>query len=69
MSSQVPELPPWKAFVVQFSRDTTSQTETFSGRVEHISSGRRVRFASREELLDALGKMIGQLGEKPDSGR
>ena len=31
-------LPVWKAFVVQFSRETNHRTRTFSGRVEHLSS-------------------------------
>ena len=30
-------LPAGKGFVVQFTRETTSQTGTFSGRVEHLS--------------------------------
>jgi len=59
----IPALPAWKAFVVQFTRDTGTRSGTFSGRVEHMSSGRRARFASREELLAALEKMIDQLGE------
>ena len=61
--ADVPTLPAWKAFVVQFSRETGTQAGTFSGRVEHISSGRRASFASTQELVAALEKMIGQLGE------
>jgi 3-hydroxyisobutyrate dehydrogenase-like beta-hydroxyacid dehydrogenase len=52
----------WKAFVVQFTRETGTQPETFSGRLEHMSSGRRATFASAEELLAALARMLGQLG-------
>ena len=59
----VPTLPVWKAFVVQFSRETKAHSGTFSGRVEHISSGCRARFASTEELLAALGKMLDDLDE------
>jgi hypothetical protein len=58
-------LPVWKAFVVQFSRETRSRAAPFSGRVEHVSSGRRVWFASRQELLTSLRKMLDDLGEKP----
>src|SRR5262245_23716738 len=63
-SPDVPALPVWKAFVVQFSRETRTATGTFSGRVEHVSSGRRARFASAQELLAVLRKMLGELGEK-----
>jgi hypothetical protein len=63
-TEEVPALPVWKAFVVQFSRETRTQTGTFSGRVEHLSSGRRSRFASKEELFAAVGTMLDQLGEE-----
>ena len=63
-SGELPALPAWKAFVVQFSRETAVQTGTFAGRVEHISSGRRARFGSTQELIAALRKMLEQLGEK-----
>lgn len=58
---EVPPLPAWKAFVVQFSRETGVEPGAFSGRVEHIESGRRARFASPDSLLAALAKMIAQL--------
>jgi hypothetical protein len=63
-SSQVPTLPVWKAFVVQFTRETTSETGTFSGRIEHLSSGRRTRFSSQQELIAVLEKMLDALGEE-----
>jgi hypothetical protein len=62
-SEDVPALPVWKAFVVQFTRETSSQTGAFSGRIEHLSSGRRARFASTKELLATLGRMLDELGE------
>lgn len=58
-----PELPAWKAFVVQFSREAGTPAGIFSGRVEHLSSGRRARFSSEEELLTVLGKLLDDLGE------
>ena len=61
-SEDVPALPVWKAFVVQFSRETGARND-LSGRVEHMSSGRRARFESTEELVAALRKMLDQLGE------
>ena len=59
----VPALPVWKAFVVQFSRETRARSGPFAGRVEHMSSGRRARFASAQQLVAALRKLIGQLGD------
>jgi hypothetical protein len=58
-----PSLPVYKAFVVQFTRETRSRAGIFAGRVEHMSSGRRARFASKQELLAALETMLDQLGE------
>jgi hypothetical protein len=43
-----PTLPPWKAFVVQFSRETSTSAGVYSGRVEHLNSGHRGRFSSAE---------------------
>lgn len=64
-----PELPAWKAFVVQFSRDTNPATDSFSGRVEHLSSGRRARFASKPELLAGLEKLLEEIGTDESSKR
>src|SRR5262252_767080 len=41
---QTGELPTEKAFVVQLRRDTGPSLEPFAGRVEHLASGRRLRF-------------------------
>jgi hypothetical protein len=61
---EVPTLPVYKAFVVQFPRETRSQAGIFAGRVEHMSSGRRARLAAKQELLAALGTMLDELGEE-----
>jgi len=62
--AEVPsELPVYKAFVLQFTRATRTRGGVFSGRVEHMSSGRRAGFTSRNELLAVLERMIDQLGE------
>jgi hypothetical protein len=45
-SEAIPAFPVWKAFVLQFSRETGTEAGIFSGRVEHLSSGRRAQFAS-----------------------
>ncbi len=56
----LPELPAWKAFVVQFTRDA-GRMGVFAGRVEHLSSGRRARFNSPEELVTILGNLLDEL--------
>jgi hypothetical protein len=65
----VPELPAWKAFVVQFSRETGTPAGIFAGRVEHLSSGRRARFHSQEELVAILEKLVGELCVTSDPER
>jgi hypothetical protein len=54
-------LPAWKAFAVQFSQETGIRPDVFSGRVEHLNSGRRARFASRQELLAVLERLLDEI--------
>ena len=61
-----PALPAWKAFVVQFEADSGMRGPKCRGRVEHLSSGRRVRFESKEELAEALGRLLDELGENEE---
>jgi len=63
-----PELPSWKAFVIQISHDTTPDSGIFAGRIEHLGSGRRERFASGKELLATIMRLVSELGA-PSSGR
>ena len=58
-----PALPAWKAFVVQFSREAAPQSGIVTGRIEHLSSGRRVRFGSAEELLATLLRLLEEIEE------
>jgi hypothetical protein len=61
-SSEPPALPAWKAFVVQFSRESEGRKgAVFAGRVEHLSSGRRARFNSPDELLRTLQTLLEEL--------
>ena len=59
----VPTLPAWKAFAVQFSRESGTCSQVFSGRVEHLNSGRRARFGSRQELLAVLERLLAEIEE------
>ena len=47
---------------MQFAADA-AMGPTCAGRVEHLSSGRRVRFNSQEELIAVLGRLLAELGE------
>ena len=52
-------LPYAKAFVVQFSAETNPRLgTTTTGRVEHLQTGRRSRFASADELLAWIMAML-----------
>jgi hypothetical protein len=53
-----PELPTEKAFVLKLSRDTGHMLAPFAGRLEHLSTGRRARFATVEEFLAALIRLL-----------
>ena len=63
-----PALPSWKAFVIQLSHDTTPDSGIFAGRVEHLSSGRRQRFASGKELLAMVMRLLSEL-DAPSKGQ
>ena len=56
-----PTLPAWKAFAVQFSAETVAGGRVFSGRVEHLNSGRRARFVSKADLLAVLERMLADI--------
>jgi len=55
-----PSLPTGKAFVLQLSRETGPALEPFAGRVEHLVSGRRLRFESLPAFLDAVLRLLVQ---------
>ena len=54
----VDELPTEKAFVLQLTRASGPRLATFAGRVEHLLTGRRARFATLEEFVAALGRFL-----------
>jgi hypothetical protein len=56
-----PALPSWKTFVIQLSHDTTPDSGIFAGRIEHLGSGRRQRFASGKELLSMVMRLLSDL--------
>ena len=59
-----PELPTGKAFVLQLSRDTGPTLRPFAGRVEHLASGRRARFASFEDFRAAVTRLLAESNQR-----
>ena len=55
---EAPELPTDKAFVLQLSRDTGPALEPFAGRVEHLGTGRRLRFESFAAFQAAVIRLL-----------
>lgn len=60
--AEKPALPSWKSFVLQLSHDTTPESGILAGRIEHLGSGRRQRFASGEELLAMVIRLLRDAG-------
>jgi hypothetical protein len=62
--SNAPELPTGKAFVLQLSRDTGPTLQPFAGRVEHLASGRRARFATFEDFRAVVIRLLREAGSR-----
>ena len=62
-----PTLPVHRAFVVQFRAEAQVQCGHFAGRVEHVVSGQAMHFASLEELLAFMTKVLTEVCTKPDN--
>ena len=59
-SPEASELPTEKAFVVQLTRDSDAGLETFAGRVEHVATGRRLRFADFAAFQAAVARLLAE---------
>lgn len=59
LSSRLPLFPSNRAFLVQFSRDTSDEPKPYIGRIEHVVSGRSAQFATREDLIDFIDQILG----------
>jgi hypothetical protein len=46
------------SFVIRFSRATDPCTRRVSGRAEHVATGKMIRFASMEELVKFMTKVL-----------
>jgi hypothetical protein len=81
VNHEVEPFPPDNAFLVQFAAEVDATFRVFSGRLEHLESGLRTRFATRGEVFALLAKTLlakmlgkpnraaaspGKVGAKPD---
>lgn len=54
------ELPTENAFVLQLRGDTGPTLEPFAGRVEHLASGRRLRFDNFAAFCAAVTRLLAE---------
>jgi predicted HicB family RNase H-like nuclease len=52
------------SFVVRFSSETDANAEYFHGRVEHVASGKTLRFKSLEELQEWLRRVLKEVSKE-----
>ena len=58
-------LSPHRAFVVQFRTETDMARGRCMGRVEHVVSGQATHFASLEELLAFMARVLATVRAPP----
>jgi hypothetical protein len=63
-----PALPYAKAFVVQFAAETDADLNHAAGRIEHLQTGQRSRFASLDEMLARMRAILTSTDSLPDDG-
>lgn len=61
-AAQGEHLPPERAFLLQLTNDATPSVDSFAGRLEHLASGTRRRFASWEAFQAAVAEMLATQG-------
>jgi hypothetical protein len=64
-----PTLPYAKAFVVQFTAETGTRLEPATGRVEHLLTGQRFRFASIADLVACIRTLLASPSPSPKQER
>ena len=57
-AAEEPALPYARAFMVQFSADTDARLKHAVGRIEHLQTGTRRRFASISDLRRCIAAML-----------
>ena len=68
MSGDQPSLPINRAFVVQFYADTNIEEGLLRGRTEHVVSGQAAHFASVEELLAFISRVLAAVKQSEVEG-
>ena len=58
MTQPSPTLPTNRAFVVLFRAEPSATSRGWEGRVEHVVSGQTIHFASLEELLVFIRRVL-----------
>jgi len=58
-------LPPEQAFVIRFRADTGFARGHVNGRIEHVVSGRGMRFASYDEMLGFIRRTLSEPRRAP----
>jgi hypothetical protein len=61
-------LPYAKAFILQFGAETDARLGHVTGRIEHLQTGRRSRFASADEMLARIMAMLAGVATSRDDG-
>lgn len=59
-------LSPQRAFIARFREGTGTVREHFTGRVEHVVSGRAARFHSFRGLVDFIWKILADVHEETE---
>ncbi len=65
MPHHEPSLPTNRAFVVQFRAQTDATQLHCAGRVEHVVSGQATHFASWEQLIKFIERVLTTVRDKP----
>jgi len=68
-SPEAPQLPTEKAFVLQLTHETGPSLEPFAGRVEHVASGRRLRFEDFATFRAAVTRLLAETMRSSEVGR
>ena len=55
---QCAELTPERAFVLQLRRDSALDDSTLQGRIEHVVSGKALDFASLQEAVEFMRRVL-----------
>jgi hypothetical protein len=68
MPQPEPSLPTNRAFVVQFRAQPGGTPPHCAGRVEHVVSGQATHFASWEQLMRFIERVLTTVRDKPPQG-